>query len=235
MCDRVAIIARGARRRRRHAGRALPRRAGWRSRPRAGVRVFADAARDDAPRIVRELVEAGEEVYGVRVLTSSLEDAYLEAVGRRGEPDARVIAALHAARVAAPPRVPRRRAADRRLPRPLRARHLAAQPRRPEGRQQRARRRARRDRRRDAARARDVRRRCSSAPCSPCSSRSARSAATPSAACCSRCSCGRSRAATLLLGRFAAAAAVCAAYVIGVFLAATVDHLDHGRLVAGPR
>jgi hypothetical protein len=37
--------------------------------------------RDDAPRIVRELVAAGEDVYGVRVLTSSLEDAYLEAVG----------------------------------------------------------------------------------------------------------------------------------------------------------
>jgi ABC-2 type transport system ATP-binding protein len=33
------------------------------------------------PRIVRELVAAGEEVYGVRVLTSSLEDTYLEAVG----------------------------------------------------------------------------------------------------------------------------------------------------------
>ena len=34
-----------------------------------------------APRIVRELVTAGEQVFGVRVLTSSLEDAYLEAVG----------------------------------------------------------------------------------------------------------------------------------------------------------
>jgi ABC-2 type transport system ATP-binding protein len=47
----------------------------------AGVRVFEDARRDDAPRIVRELVAAGEDVYGVRVLTSTLEDAYLEAVG----------------------------------------------------------------------------------------------------------------------------------------------------------
>ena len=44
-------------------------------------RVFLEATRDDAPRIVRDLVAAGEEVYGVRVLTSSLEDAYLEAVG----------------------------------------------------------------------------------------------------------------------------------------------------------
>jgi ABC-2 type transport system ATP-binding protein len=47
----------------------------------AGSRVFAAAGREDAPRIVRDLVSAGEEVYGVRVLTSSLEDAYLEAVG----------------------------------------------------------------------------------------------------------------------------------------------------------
>ena len=65
-------------------------------------------------------------------------------------------------------------------------------------------------------------RRSSSAPCSPSSSRSARSAATPSAGCCSRCSCGRSTRRTLLLGRYAAAAAVCAAYVIAVFLAAAV-------------
>ena len=46
-----------------------------------GTRVFADAGREDAPRIVRALVAAGEEVYGVRVLRSSLEDTYLEAVG----------------------------------------------------------------------------------------------------------------------------------------------------------
>jgi hypothetical protein len=31
---------------------------------------------------VRELVAAGEDVYSVRILTSTLEDAYLEAVGR---------------------------------------------------------------------------------------------------------------------------------------------------------
>ena len=44
-------------------------------------RVFEPAGREEAPRIVRELVESGEEIYGVRVLRSSLEDAYLEAVG----------------------------------------------------------------------------------------------------------------------------------------------------------
>ena len=48
----------------------------------AGARALPDARREDAPRIVRELVAAGEDVYGVRVLTSSLEDAYLAAVGR---------------------------------------------------------------------------------------------------------------------------------------------------------
>jgi ABC-2 type transport system ATP-binding protein len=80
VCDRVAIIARGevvA------AGTPaeLSRPGGVRIETANGTRVFADARRDDAPRIVRELVAGGEEVYDVRVLTSSLEDAYLEAVG----------------------------------------------------------------------------------------------------------------------------------------------------------
>jgi hypothetical protein len=43
------------------------------------------ATRDDAPRLVAEAVAAGRSVYGVRVLTSTLEDTYLEAVG--GETD----------------------------------------------------------------------------------------------------------------------------------------------------
>jgi ABC-2 type transport system ATP-binding protein len=46
-----------------------------------GTRAFPEARREDAPAIVRDLVAAGEEVYEVRVLRSSLEDAYLEAVG----------------------------------------------------------------------------------------------------------------------------------------------------------
>ena len=46
-----------------------------------GVRNFDSARREDAPAIVAELVAAGERVYGVRVLSSSLEDVYLEAVG----------------------------------------------------------------------------------------------------------------------------------------------------------
>jgi ABC-2 type transport system ATP-binding protein len=80
VCDRVAIIARGevvA------AGTPaqLSRPGGVRVVTAAGERLFADAGREDAPRIVRGMVAAGEEVYEVQVLTSSLEDAYLEAVG----------------------------------------------------------------------------------------------------------------------------------------------------------
>ena len=47
----------------------------------AGPRRFEGAGREQAPEIVAELVAAGERVYGVRVLASTLEDAYLEAVG----------------------------------------------------------------------------------------------------------------------------------------------------------
>jgi hypothetical protein len=46
-----------------------------------GTRLFAGAAREDAPRIVADLVAAGQHVYGVRVLETTLEEIYLEAVG----------------------------------------------------------------------------------------------------------------------------------------------------------
>jgi ABC-2 type transport system ATP-binding protein len=50
-----------------------------------GVRRLPDATREDVPRIVRELVAEGAQVYGVRVVTGTLEDAYLDAVvGRDG-------------------------------------------------------------------------------------------------------------------------------------------------------
>jgi len=42
---------------------------------------FVDGDREDVPRIVSEAVAAGEHVYAVRALTSTLEDVYLEAVG----------------------------------------------------------------------------------------------------------------------------------------------------------
>jgi ABC-2 type transport system ATP-binding protein len=80
VCDRVAIIARGELV---AAGTPaeLSRPGGVEVETAAGARLFPSAGRDDAPRLVRELVAAGEDVFGVRVLTSSLEDAYLEAVG----------------------------------------------------------------------------------------------------------------------------------------------------------
>jgi ABC-2 type transport system ATP-binding protein len=82
VCDRVAIIARGALV---AAGTPaeLAHAGGVEVETASGPRVFAEARREDAPRIVRELVEAGEDVFGVRVLTSTLEDAYLEAVEGR--------------------------------------------------------------------------------------------------------------------------------------------------------
>jgi ABC-2 type transport system ATP-binding protein len=83
VCDRVVIIADGAVV---AAGRPaeLGRAGGVEVETAGGPRVFAEAGRADAPRLVRELVASGEDVYGVRVLTSSLEDAYLEAVGDDG-------------------------------------------------------------------------------------------------------------------------------------------------------
>jgi ABC-2 type transport system ATP-binding protein len=45
-----------------------------------GTRSFPDAGREEVPEIVAGLVAAGERVYGVRALSSTLEDTYLEAV-----------------------------------------------------------------------------------------------------------------------------------------------------------
>jgi ABC-2 type transport system ATP-binding protein len=80
VCDRVAIIARGEVV---SAGtpEELSRPSGVEVETASGTRVFERAGRDDVPGIVRDLVAAGEEIYGVQVLRSSLEDAYLEAVG----------------------------------------------------------------------------------------------------------------------------------------------------------
>jgi ABC-2 type transport system ATP-binding protein len=84
VCDRVAIIARGELV---AAGTPaeLSTAGGVEVETAAGARVWPEATREDAPRIVAELVAAGEQVYGVRVLRSSLEDAYLKAVESRPE------------------------------------------------------------------------------------------------------------------------------------------------------
>jgi ABC-2 type transport system ATP-binding protein len=46
-----------------------------------GIRLIEGVTRDDVPRLIEEAVRAGHRVYGVRVLTSTLEETYLEAVG----------------------------------------------------------------------------------------------------------------------------------------------------------
>jgi ABC-2 type transport system ATP-binding protein len=80
VCDRVAIIARGE-----LVAAGTPAElsiaGGVEVETANGTRNWPDATKEDAPRIVAELVAAGERVYGVRVLRSSLEDAYLKAVG----------------------------------------------------------------------------------------------------------------------------------------------------------
>jgi ABC-2 type transport system ATP-binding protein len=84
VCDRVAILLGGE-----LVAEGSPREL---SRPRGveletdeGRSTVAGATREDAPRLVAEAVAAGRRVYEVRVLTSTLEDVYLEAVG--GETD----------------------------------------------------------------------------------------------------------------------------------------------------
>ncbi len=80
VCDRVVILL-GGRVVREGRPDELSRSGGVDVETGSGVRHFADARREDAPRIVAELVAAGESVYGVTVARSTLEDAYIEAVG----------------------------------------------------------------------------------------------------------------------------------------------------------
>jgi ABC-2 type transport system ATP-binding protein len=79
VCDRVVIIDRGAVV---ASGRPaeLERPRGVELELASGTRVVDGAGREDVPRIVAELVAEGEEVYGVRLLRSTLEDVYLATV-----------------------------------------------------------------------------------------------------------------------------------------------------------
>jgi ABC-2 type transport system ATP-binding protein len=83
VCDHVVILSRG---RTVAAGKPsdLARQGGVEIETASGVRLFEAARREDAPRLVAELVAAGEEIYGVRVITSTLEEVYLDAVGGEG-------------------------------------------------------------------------------------------------------------------------------------------------------
>ncbi len=221
VCDRVAIIDGGevvA------AGTPaeLSRAGGVEVETAAGVRTFADATRDDAPRIVRELVAAGEDVYAVRALT-------LDARGRlpgggrpragggrrgRGQRGRRVSATGGAAHAAEPrlrgallvARFSLRESLRRRvfvvvglLTVVFLALYGLATWQAFEAADDFTGPTRPASRRTPSSARRSPASRCSrsssSARSSPSSSRSAPSAATPSAGCCSRCSCGRCRAA----------------------------------------
>src|SRR5688500_8209219 len=83
VCDRVVIVNKGSIvTRGRPDELARPR--GVEVELASGPRLFEGAGRDEAPRIVADLVAAGEEVYGVRVLRSTLEDVYVRAVSGEG-------------------------------------------------------------------------------------------------------------------------------------------------------
>ncbi len=80
VCDRVAILSRG-----RVVAAGSPEEL---SRPRGveietdeGVQLFPEARRDGVPALVERLVREGRQIYGVRVVATSLEEEYLEAVG----------------------------------------------------------------------------------------------------------------------------------------------------------
>jgi ABC-2 type transport system ATP-binding protein len=80
VCDRVAILLAG---RVVSAGTpaelASPR--GVEIDTEQGTATYEDAGREDVPRLVEQLVRDGRKVYGARVLTSTLEEVYVEAVG----------------------------------------------------------------------------------------------------------------------------------------------------------
>jgi ABC-2 type transport system ATP-binding protein len=79
VCDRVVILLGG---RVVSAGTPseLARPRGVEIETDGGKRTYPEAGRDDIPRLVAELVRGGQNVYGARLLTSTLEDVYVEAV-----------------------------------------------------------------------------------------------------------------------------------------------------------
>jgi ABC-2 type transport system ATP-binding protein len=79
VCDHVAIL-RGGEVVAAGAPHDLAKARGIEVETDEGTRLIEGATREDAPRLVAEAVAAGRKVYGVRVLTSTLEDVYLEVV-----------------------------------------------------------------------------------------------------------------------------------------------------------
>jgi ABC-2 type transport system ATP-binding protein len=80
VCDRVVILL-GGKVVTAGAPHELARPRGVEIETNGGKRMYADATRDDVPRLIAELVRDGQDVYGARVLTSTLEEVYVEAVG----------------------------------------------------------------------------------------------------------------------------------------------------------
>ncbi len=81
VCDRVVIVDRG-----RVVGEGSPQElatpGGVEIETDDGMRRYPDARRADVPGLVGQLVAEGERIYGVRVVTGTLEDAYLGLVGQ---------------------------------------------------------------------------------------------------------------------------------------------------------
>jgi ABC-2 type transport system ATP-binding protein len=84
VCDRVAILFRGevvAE----GAPDALTGRSGVEVDMASGTRSFPDVGRDQVPELVAGLVEKGERIFGVRQISSTLEDFYIETVSEEEE------------------------------------------------------------------------------------------------------------------------------------------------------
>jgi ABC-2 type transport system ATP-binding protein len=84
VCDRVVILL-GGKVVEQGATHDLAHPRGVEIETEDGPRLYPGSKREDAPRLVAELVASGKNVYGVRVLSSTLEEVYLEAV--QGETD----------------------------------------------------------------------------------------------------------------------------------------------------
>jgi ABC-2 type transport system ATP-binding protein len=80
VCDRVVILLRGAVVEE-GSPAELARARGVEVETDEGKRLYEGVTRGEVPALVAELVAAGRKVYGVRILTSTLEETYLEAVG----------------------------------------------------------------------------------------------------------------------------------------------------------
>jgi ABC-2 type transport system ATP-binding protein len=80
VCDRVVILSRG---RVVAAGRPedLSQPRGVEIETDEGLQLFSEAGREQVPGLVEQLVREGRQIYGVRVVATSLEEEYLEAVG----------------------------------------------------------------------------------------------------------------------------------------------------------